>query len=200
MACNYSNPANMEEQEKAVKAAMGADGVVLIMGLDQSQEREGLDRKSLSLPGRQQDLILKVVGSACGSSNPAGSCPNIVLVIMSGSPLDVGFAKNLPHISSIIWVGYPGEAGGQALAEIIYGDYNPGMSHHNVYAKMHTYIHAHIICIHAYMTYIHACSHTYIHTYIHTCMLTYIHTYMHAYIYTFMHAHIHAYCLICVLL
>ena len=148
VACNYSNPANMEEQEKAVKAAMGADGVVLIMGLDQSQERESLDRKSLSLPGRQQDLILKVIESACGSTNQASSCPNIVLVIMSGGPLDVGFAKNLPQISSIIWVGYPGEAGGQALAEIIYGDYNPGMSYHNMYTYMHTYI---LLNIHIYI-------------------------------------------------
>jgi hypothetical protein len=111
----------MEEEEKAVKAAMEADAVVLIMGLDQSQEREAFDRVSLSLPGRQKDLILRVVASA------ASRRTNIVLVIMSGGPVDIGFAKDLPQISSIIWAGYPGEAGGQALAEIIYGDHNPGV-------------------------------------------------------------------------
>lgn len=49
-----------------------------------------------------------------------------MLVIMSGGPVDVSFAIKDRKISSILWVGYPGEAGGQALAEVIFGDYNPG--------------------------------------------------------------------------
>ncbi|KAH7288222.1 hypothetical protein KP509_31G017600 [Ceratopteris richardii] len=105
--------------DAAVKAADVADAVVLIMGLDQSQEREGLDRKSLSFPGHQTDLIMQVANSSKGTNKP------ISLVIMSGGPVDVGFAVNLSEISSILWVGYPGEAGGQAIAEVIYGDYNP---------------------------------------------------------------------------
>lgn len=96
------------------------DAVVLIMGLDQSQEREGFDRRTLTLPGKQQQLILQVANSSAASKKP------IVLVIMSGGPLDITFAQNLPQISSILWVGYPGEAGGQAMAEVIFGDHNPG--------------------------------------------------------------------------
>ncbi|KAH7288225.1 hypothetical protein KP509_31G017800 [Ceratopteris richardii] len=106
--------------DAAVKTAVLADAVVLIMGLDQSQEREGFDRSSLSLPGHQIDLIMQVASSSRGRNKP------ISLVIMSGGPVDVGFAVNLPEISSILWVGYPGEAGGQAIAEIIFGDHHPG--------------------------------------------------------------------------
>ena len=41
-------------------------------------------------------------------------------------PLDVSFAKGDPRIASILWVGYPGEGGGKALAKVVFGDYNPG--------------------------------------------------------------------------
>ncbi|KAF2291522.1 hypothetical protein GH714_025105 [Hevea brasiliensis] len=87
------------------------------MGLDQTQEREELDRVDLVLPGKQQDLIINVAKSA---KNP------IILVLLSGGPVDVSFAKNDKNIGSILWAGYPGEAGGIALAEIIFGDHNPG--------------------------------------------------------------------------
>ncbi|KAF2291476.1 hypothetical protein GH714_024593 [Hevea brasiliensis] len=99
--------------------ARGADHVVLVMGLDQTQEREELDRVDLVLPGKQQDLIINVAKSA---KNP------IILVLLSGGPVDVSFAKNDKNIGSILWAGYPGEAGGIALAEIIFGDHNPEMN------------------------------------------------------------------------
>uniref|UniRef100_A0A803L1Z7 Fibronectin type III-like domain-containing protein n=1 Tax=Chenopodium quinoa TaxID=63459 RepID=A0A803L1Z7_CHEQI len=50
----------------------------------------------------------------------------IILVLTGGGPLDFSFAEADSHIASIIWVGYPGEAGGKALAEVIFGYYNPG--------------------------------------------------------------------------
>eukprot|EP00249_Psilotum_nudum_P032074 c47221_g1_i1 orf=439-2817(+) len=101
----------------AVQATELADGVILVMGLDQTQEKEGFDRTSLLLPGQQQTLINAVANST--------NAP-LVLVIMSGGPIDISFAKYNDRISSILWVGYPGEAGGEAIAEIIFGDYNPG--------------------------------------------------------------------------
>ncbi|KAF2296798.1 hypothetical protein GH714_002051 [Hevea brasiliensis] len=103
--------------DKAVDIAKGVDHVVLIMGLDQTQEREELDRVDLVLPGKQQELITGVAKSA---KNP------IVLVLLCGGPVDISFAKNDKNIGSILWAGYPGEAGGIALAEIIFGDHNPG--------------------------------------------------------------------------
>ncbi|XP_022138609.1 beta-D-xylosidase 1 [Momordica charantia] len=49
-----------------------------------------------------------------------------VLVLMSGGPIDVSFAKNDPRISGILWVGYPGQAGGAAIADVLFGTTNPG--------------------------------------------------------------------------
>ncbi|XP_065880685.1 probable beta-D-xylosidase 7 [Euphorbia lathyris] len=103
--------------DKAVDIAKGVDHVVLMMGLDQTQEREAYDRVDLVLPGMQQELITNVAKSA---KNP------IVLVLFCGGPVDVSFAKYDKNIGSILWAGYPGESGGIALAEIIFGDHNPG--------------------------------------------------------------------------
>lgn len=104
--------------DRAVEIARGADYVVLIMGLDQTQEREDFDRVELVLPGKQQELILAV---ARVSKQP------VVLVLLCGGPVDITFAKNDPKIGSILWAGYPGEAGGIALAEVIFGEHNPGI-------------------------------------------------------------------------
>ncbi|KAG7608778.1 Fibronectin type III-like domain [Arabidopsis suecica] len=102
---------------EAVAIAKGADFVIVVAGLDLSQETEDKDRVSLSLPGKQKDLVSHV---AAVSKKP------VILVLTGGGPVDVTFAKNDPRIGSIIWIGYPGETGGQALAEIIFGDFNPG--------------------------------------------------------------------------
>ncbi|XP_050212687.1 probable beta-D-xylosidase 7 [Mercurialis annua] len=103
--------------DQAVKIAKEADQVVLVMGLDQTQEREELDRVDLLLPGKQQELI---VGVARAAKKP------VVLVLLCGGPVDISFAKYDHNIGSILWAGYPGEAGGIALAEIMFGDINPG--------------------------------------------------------------------------
>lgn len=103
--------------EEASNIAEAADYVVLIMGLDTTQETEGLDRLNLVLPGEQHNLIQQVARVA---KRP------VVLVLLCGGPVDVTFAKIDANIGGIIWAGYPGQAGGVALAEIIFGDYNPG--------------------------------------------------------------------------
>lgn len=51
----------------------------------------------------------------------------VILVLTGGGPLDISSAEINERIASILWVGYPGEAGGKALAEIIFGEFNPGM-------------------------------------------------------------------------
>jgi len=103
--------------QDAAKVAQGAEYVLMVMGLDQTQEREDHDRTDLVLPGQQQNLITAVAKAA---KRP------IVLVLLCGGPVDVTFAKLDPHIGAIIWAGYPGEAGGVALAQVIFGDHNPG--------------------------------------------------------------------------
>ena len=90
----------------------------MVAGLDLSQEDEERDRTSLLLPGKQMDLI-SAVSSA--SERP------IILILLGGGPIDVSFAKVNPQIGSILWIGYPGEAGGQVVAEIIFGKFIPGL-------------------------------------------------------------------------
>lgn len=112
VACAGSNL----QLEPAKQAAAQADATVLVVGTDQSIERESLDRVSLTLPGQQEVLITEVAKAAKGP---------VVLVIMSGGPFDITFAKNNDKISSIIWVGFPGEKGGAAIADVVFGSYNP---------------------------------------------------------------------------
>lgn len=110
-ACKYD-----KQFEGAEYVSKQADATVMVMGLDQSVEEEERDRTSLLLPGLQRELVLRVANASKGP---------VILVIMSGGPVDVTFAKNDPNIAAILWVGYPGQAGGQALADILFGEHNP---------------------------------------------------------------------------
>ncbi|KAL7116664.1 hypothetical protein ACP275_03G018300 [Erythranthe tilingii] len=114
--CETINCTSIASSE-AVRIAESADYVVLVMGLNQDREREELDREDLVLPGKQQKLIMRVAKAA---KKP------VILVLLCGGPVDISFAKNNPKIGGILWAGYPGEAGGKAIAEIIFGDHNPG--------------------------------------------------------------------------
>ncbi|KAG6594920.1 putative beta-D-xylosidase 6, partial [Cucurbita argyrosperma subsp. sororia] len=103
--------------DEAILIAKRADFVIVVSGLDLSQEHEDLDRVSLVLPGKQMTLISSL---ALVSKKP------IILVLTGGGPLDISLAKKDSGVASILWIGYPGESGGKALAEVIFGDYNPG--------------------------------------------------------------------------
>ncbi|KAA8536487.1 hypothetical protein F0562_028965 [Nyssa sinensis] len=70
----------------------------------------------IHLPGQQQLLVTQVANASKGP---------VILVIMSGGGMDIQFAKDSDKITSILWVGYPGEAGGAAIADVIFGYYNP---------------------------------------------------------------------------
>jgi hypothetical protein len=109
--CNVSNVG------EAVHVASSADYVVLFMGLDQDQEREEVDRLELGLPGMQEHLVNSVADAA---KKP------VILVLLCGGPVDVTFAKNNPKIGAIVWAGYPGQAGGIAIAQVLFGEHNPG--------------------------------------------------------------------------
>ncbi|KAJ0980541.1 hypothetical protein J5N97_008796 [Dioscorea zingiberensis] len=103
--------------DPVIKSVKDADATVLFFGLDLSVEREEFDKESLKLPGKQEELILKAAEAAEGP---------VVLVIMSGTCVDVSFAENNTKIGAILWAGYPGEQGGRAIADIVFGRYNPG--------------------------------------------------------------------------
>lgn len=115
--CNGVACPSNEKFHDAEVAARNSDATVLIMGLDQSIEQEGRDKINLLLPGHQQELVER---AAMASRGP------VILVLMCGSPVDVSFAKNNPRIGAILWVGYPGQAGGAAIADVLFGTTNPG--------------------------------------------------------------------------
>lgn len=99
----------------AVQLAMLADYVIFIGGLDQTQEGEGLDRVggSVELPITQQLLINRL----------AAANPNLIVVIESGGIC--ALPRCIDNIPALLYAFYPGQEGGNALADIILGDVNP---------------------------------------------------------------------------
>ncbi len=97
----------------AMEAARHADVVIIVAGIDDSVEGEGRDRTSLHLPGDQGDLI-----RAVGKANP-----HTVLVLQNGGPVSV--TREAEQVPAILETFCNGEEGGHALADVIFGNYNP---------------------------------------------------------------------------
>ena len=94
-------------------AAKNADVVVMVLGEDGFQSGEGRSRANIDLPGVQQDLLEQIYKIN----------RNIVLVLMNGRPLNINWAdKNIP---SIVEAWQLGTQTGNAIAQVLYGDYNP---------------------------------------------------------------------------
>ncbi|XP_002527213.3 probable beta-D-xylosidase 6 [Ricinus communis] len=117
VGCSNVSCDSDDQFPEAIHIAKTADFVIVVAGIDLSQETEDRDRISLLLPGKQMALVSYV---AAASKKP------VILVLTGGGPVDVSFAKRDSRIASILWIGYPGEAGAKALADIIFGEYNPG--------------------------------------------------------------------------
>ena len=97
----------------AVAIAQQADVVILGLGERQGISGEGFDRSDLDLPDNQEQLLEAI--TALGKPE--------VLVLENGRPLTIGWAKE--HVPAILEVWYPGEFGGQAVAETLFGENNP---------------------------------------------------------------------------
>jgi beta-glucosidase len=97
----------------AVNKANGAGVVILGLGERQGISGEGFDRTSLDLPGNQEQLLEAVVATG----------KPVVLVLENGRPLTIPWAKE--HVPAILEAWYPGEFGGQAIAETLFGENNP---------------------------------------------------------------------------
>ena len=108
---------------EAVNVAKQADTVVLVLGLSSRLEGEemnvrepgflGGDRIDINLPARQQGLLEAV----------AATGKPVVVVLLSGSAVAVNWANE--HVAAIVQAWYPGEEGGTAIADVLFGDYNP---------------------------------------------------------------------------
>jgi beta-glucosidase len=111
-------------EKEALAAAGQADVVVLVMGLSPRLEGEemnvpvpgfqGGDRLTLDLPAVQESLMKKVHGLG----------KPVVLVLLNGSAVSVDWASR--KIPAIVEAWYPGQAAGTAVADVLFGDYNPG--------------------------------------------------------------------------
>ena len=102
--------------KETLDLAASADVVLVFAGTDQSTGREESDRFAISLPGNQNELI-----KAVASVNP-----NTVLVIQGMGMVEVDPFKHNPNIGGMIFTGYNGQAQGEAMAKILFGEVNPG--------------------------------------------------------------------------
>jgi beta-glucosidase len=114
---------NTKMQAEAVEVAKKADAVIVVLGLSQRLEGEempikvdgfaGGDRTHLNLPKTQEDLVkaIKETGKPT------------ILVLLNGSAISVNWENE--NLDAIISAGYPGQEGGNAVADVLFGDYNP---------------------------------------------------------------------------
>jgi len=102
------------EFQHALEMVKKSDVAVLVMGEAQNMSGEKASRATLTLPGRQQELL----EAAVATGKP------IVLVLLNGRPLDITWAS--AHVGAILEAWYPGTEGGAAVADLLMGDANPG--------------------------------------------------------------------------
>jgi len=95
-------------------AAADADTVIAVMGENASMSSENASRATLILPGIQQEML----EAAVASGKP------VVLVLENGRPLDIRWAS--AHVPAILETWFPGTEGGNAVADVLFGDVNPG--------------------------------------------------------------------------
>ncbi|MFN2578209.1 MAG: glycoside hydrolase family 3 N-terminal domain-containing protein [Pyrinomonadaceae bacterium] len=103
-----------EEIAKAVDAAKKSDVAVLVLGDSPNTVGETASRTSLDLPGRQLDLVQAV--HATGKP--------VVVVLLNGRPMSINWIDK--YVPGIIEGWFPGAQGGTAIADVLFGDYNPG--------------------------------------------------------------------------
>ncbi|MFJ9818397.1 beta-glucosidase H [Streptomyces sp. NPDC101151] len=98
---------------EAVEAARAADTAVVMVATTDRVESEGFDRTDLRLPGRQDDLVRAV----------AAANPNTVVVVNSGSPVELPWRDD---VAAVLLTWFPGQEGGAALADVLTGTHEPG--------------------------------------------------------------------------
>lgn len=112
---NFKRPAPADDDtgiDEAVRAARAADVAVVVVGEGQDMSGEMASRSTLSLPGRQKELLNAI----------AATGKPVVAVLMNGRPLDIADTK----ANAILDIWYPGSQGGKALANLLFGKVSPG--------------------------------------------------------------------------
>ena len=103
-----------QEMGKAVDLAGSSDLTIVVLGELHDMSGEAASRQSLDLPGREQELLEKVVATG----------KPVVLVLVNGRPLNIAWASQ--HVPAILEAWYPGTQGGSAVARLLFGDVVPG--------------------------------------------------------------------------
>ncbi len=106
-----TNPKDRYREEKELAAK--SDYVIAVLGLNTTIEAEGQDKKTLDLPETQKDFIQQLFKAN----------PRTIIVLEAGSPLAIGWINE--HVPAIMNAWYAGEQGGNAIADVLFGDYNP---------------------------------------------------------------------------
>ncbi|WP_434734171.1 glycoside hydrolase family 3 C-terminal domain-containing protein (plasmid) [Rhizobium sp. YTUHZ044] len=106
-------PLGEADIEAAVETARNADVALLFVGRDGEWDTEGLDLPDMRLPGRQEELIEKV----------AAANANTVVVLQTGGPIEMPW---LGKVGAVLQMWYPGQELGNAVADILFGDAEPG--------------------------------------------------------------------------
>lgn len=99
--------------QEEIKLARKSDVVIAVLGINKSIEMEGRDRSTIDLPADQQQFIKKIYKAN----------PRTIVVLIAGSSLAINWIQD--NIPAIINAWYPGEQGGNAIADVLFGDYNP---------------------------------------------------------------------------
>jgi beta-glucosidase len=103
-----------QEMQKAIDLAKNSDLTILVLGEAQNMAGERASRESLELPGKEPQLLDAI----------AATGKPIVLVLINGRPLNITWAS--AHVPAILDAWYPGTQGGNAIANVLFGDVVPG--------------------------------------------------------------------------
>jgi beta-glucosidase len=110
-------PLTTKEQQwidEAVNEAKQNDVIIAVLGEDVGRVGEGLSRSGLDLPGRQEQLLQALYATG----------KPVILVLINGQPLTINWANK--YVPAILEAWFPNQYGGKAIAETLFGDYNPG--------------------------------------------------------------------------
>ncbi len=105
-------PSDDELIRRAVVAAASAQVAVVVVATTEEVESEGFDRRSLALPGRQDDMVFAI----------AAANPRTVVVVNAGSPVEMPW---LDDVAAVLLTWFPGQEAGAALADVLFGDAEP---------------------------------------------------------------------------
>ncbi|MDH5702843.1 MAG: beta-glucosidase BglX [Aigarchaeota archaeon] len=111
--CDFEGTST-EGINEAIEIAKEADVVIVVVGESAEMSGEAACRASLDLPGVQEELVRAI----CKTGIP------VVQVLMNGRPLSISWSAE--HVPAILEAWFPGIQGGNAVADVIFGDYNPG--------------------------------------------------------------------------